>query len=255
LSVAVDLQDLVAYLDRYLDVGAIPDYPEAHNGLQVANSGRVQQLAACTDACQTTIDAAARLNADLLIVHHGLYWGAGITPLTGRSYRRVKQLLEHDIAVYSSHLPLDAHPEVGNNAQLARAIGLSELEPFGEFQGSLIGYRGTLELGRDELSRRLQALFSAEPFLVAAGPERVARVGVVSGGAGRLIGQAAAAGLDTFITGEGSHHTYFDAEELGINVFYAGHYATETLGVKALAAHVAQEFELDWEFLDHPTGL
>ncbi|HSG81212.1 MAG TPA: Nif3-like dinuclear metal center hexameric protein [Gemmatimonadota bacterium] len=252
---AVDLKELVAYLDQYLDVGAIPDYPDAHNGLQVENSGRVRLVVACTDACQATIDAAARLGAGLMIVHHGLFWGAGITPLTERSYRRVRQLLAHDIAVYSSHLPLDAHPEVGNNAQLARAIGLAELEPFGEFQGSLIGCKGTLEVGRSELSRRLQDLFEAEPFLIAAGPERVRNIGVVAGGAGSLIAQAAAAGLDTFVTGEGAHHTYFDAEESGVNVFYAGHYATETMGVKALATHVAKKFGLDWKFLDHPTGL
>lgn len=252
---ATDLGELVTYLDRYLDVAGVPDYPDAHNGLQVENAGGVRRIAACTDACQATIDAAARLGADLMIVHHGLFWGAGITPLTGRNYRRVDQLLTHGIAVYSSHLPLDAHPEVGNNVLLARAIGLADLERFGEYQGQLIGYQGTLEVERGELARRLGDELGPEPFLIPGGPERVRRIGVVSGGAGSLIGQASAAGLDAFITGEGAHHTYFEAEELEINVYYAGHYATETLGVKALARHLAEKFGLDWEFIDNPTGL
>lgn len=252
---AVELKELVAYLDDYLNVADYTDAPGAHNGLQVGNGGTVSRVVACTDACQATIDAAVELDADLMIVHHGLFWGAGITPLTGRSHRRVKQLLDHDIAVYSCHIPLDAHLEVGNNAELARGLGLEELKPFGEYEGREIGYRGSLAVNRSELERRLTELLGAAPFVIAGGPEQVSRVGVVTGGGGGLIGQAREAGLDTFITGEGQHYTYFDAEEWGINVIYAGHYATETLGVKALAAHVAEKFGVEWRFVDHPTGL
>ncbi|NIR44070.1 MAG: Nif3-like dinuclear metal center hexameric protein [Gemmatimonadetes bacterium] len=252
---AVELDQLVAYLDGYLNIADYSDAPGAHNGLQVENNGRVSNVVACTDACQATIDAAVELGADLMIVHHGLFWGPGVTPLTGRAYRRIKPLIEHDIAVYSSHIPLDAHLEVGNNAELARGIGLQELKPFGEYEGREIGYRGATEADRQEVERRLAELLGVDPFVIPGGPERVSQVGVVTGGAGGLIGQARDAGLDTFITGEGAHYTYFDAEEWGINVFYAGHYATETLGVKALAAHVAERFALEWRFVDHPTGL
>jgi len=248
------LTDLVAYLDEYLQIAELPDAPGAANGLQVENSGTVRKLVACTDACQATIDAAAQRGADLMIVHHGLFW-AGLRPLTGRNYRRVRALLDGDIALYSAHIPLDAHPEVGNNIQLARGIGLDVRGEFGEWEGRSIGFWGEMDESRDEVAGRLESLLGPRPFLIRGGPERVRRVGVVTGGASELIAQARDADLDTFITGEGPHYTYFDAEEWGLNVFYAGHYATETLGVQALARHVEEKFGLAWEFVDHPTGL
>ncbi len=251
----VDLRVLVTYLDDYLDVAGVPDYPDAANGLQVENRGRVSRIAACTDACQATIDAAAERGADLLLVHHGLFWGKGLRPLTDRNYRRIRGLISHDIAVYSAHLPLDAHPELGNNAQLARGLGLRPCGRFVEYEGYPIGLWGELAIARQDLSRRLAELLGAEPYLIPAGPEHLERVGVLSGGGAAHIGDARRAGLDTLVTGEGPHHSYFDAQEWGLNVFYAGHYATETLGVKALAAHLAEVFRLDWEFIDHPTGL
>ncbi len=251
----VNATEIVEYLNDYLDVANVPDYPGAFNGLQVENSGKVGLVAACTDACQATIDAAANIGADLMIVHHGLFWSDGIAPLTGRTFSRIKKLLDSDIAVYSSHLPLDAHPDVGNNAVLARGIGLTDLDRFGEFEGCLIGYKGDLDIGRDDLLERIQKLLGPLPRLISGGPTQVRRVGVVTGGAAQLIPAARAAGLDTFVTGEGAHHSYFDALELEINVIYAGHYATETLGVKALAAHVAEKFGVRWEFIDNPTGM
>lgn len=252
---AVALPDLVAYLDDYLDLANVPDYPDAWNGLQVENSGKVGKIVACTDACQATFEAAAVLGADLILVHHGLFWGKGVTPLRDRSYRRVRQLITTDIALYSAHLPLDAHPEVGNNIELARGIGLKVEGRFGEYEGHAIGFWGELQVARGELSARLEKLLGSEPFLIPTGPEEVHRVGVVTGGGAEAISQARDAGLDTFVTGEGPHHSYFDAEEWELNVLYAGHYATETLGVKALARHLADRFGLDWEFIDHPTGL
>lgn len=252
---SVDLRELVAYLDQYLDVSGGPDYPGAFNGLQVENSGSVQRIVACVDACLATIEVAVERGANLMIVHHGLYWGAGVTPLTDHRYRRVSRLLANDIAVYSAHLPLDAHPEVGNNVQLARGIGLAEFEPFGEYEGLAIGVRGELDVSRDELATRLVDFLGSDPFTIRAGPNRVRALGIITGGAAEHIAEASAAGLDTFVTGEGSHHNYFEAEELGLNVFFAGHYATETLGVKALAEHVAERFGCEWEFIDHPTGL
>jgi dinuclear metal center YbgI/SA1388 family protein len=252
---AVALTDLVAYLDDYLDLANVPDYPDAWNGLQVENSGAVRKIAACTDACQATFEAAAGLGADLLLVHHGLFWGKGVTPLTDRNYRRVRQLIAADMAVYSAHLPLDAHPEVGNNIELARGIGLKVEGRFGEYEGHAIGFWGELQVARGELSARLEKLLGSEPFLIPAGPEDVRRVGVVTGGGAAAISQARDAGLDTFVTGEGPHHSYFDAQEWELNVLFAGHYATETLGVKALARHVAEKYGLDSKFIDHPTGL
>ena len=251
----VKLDDLVAYLDEYLDISNVPDYPGAENGLQVQNSGSVGKVAACTDACLATIDASVQRGADLMVVHHGLFWGKGIQPLTERNYNRISKLISNDIAVYSAHLPLDAHSEVGNNAELARGIGLRIRGPFAEYEGHAIGLWGELEVSREELAERVQTLLGREPFVIPAGPERTKRVGILSGGGAAHIADARAEGLDTFITGEGSHHSYFDAQEWGLTVLYAGHYATETLGVKALAQHVASKFGLEWEFIDHPTGL
>jgi len=248
------LADVTQYLDEYLRVTEVPDAPEALNGLQIANGGEVTRVAAAVDLCEATVRLAAEARADLLLVHHGLFWGSS-RPLIGPAYRRVAGLLQCDIAVYSAHLPLDRHPEVGNNVVLARQLGVSVRGEFGEEYGVTIGVWGELDVERTDLRGRLAELLGSTPRLLAFGPARTRRVGIVTGGAGSLIGQAAAAGLDTYVTGEGAHHTYFDAEELGLNVLYAGHYATETVGVKALAEHVHRRFGLPWVFLDHPTGL
>jgi dinuclear metal center YbgI/SA1388 family protein len=247
----MNLAELCSYLDGYLRIGEVDDDPNALNGLQVENAGTVSHVAASVDACQATVDEAGRRGADLLLVHHGLFWG-GLEPLTGRSAKRVRALIEHDIALYSAHIPLDLHPEVGNNVTLARMLGFEKPEWFGDYRGQQIGVAGTVKMTLSELAERLQA---DKPHVIAAGPSQVRRVGVISGGAGNMIRQAADAGLDTFITGEGAHHTHFDAEESGVNVIFAGHYATETVGIKALAAHVEEKFGLPWEFIDHPTGL
>jgi dinuclear metal center YbgI/SA1388 family protein len=250
----VQLSDLVRYLDEYLHVRDIADERFALNGLQVANSGEVREVAATVDACQATIDAAAEGGADLLLVHHGLFWG-GLEPLTGRSYRRVASLLRHDVAVYSSHLPLDRHPDVGNNAVLARKLGVSVRGSFGEYLGAPIGLWGELDTPRDALRAVLGEVLGSPARLIAGGPERCRRVGIITGAAGSSTREAAEAGLDTFVTGEGQHWTYFDAEEFGVNVLHAGHYATETLGIQALATHIAERFHLPWSFIDYPTGL
>jgi len=185
------------------------------------------------DLCEASVRLATAERADLLLVHHGLFWG-GPKPLTGPAHRRVAGLFAANIALYSAHLPLDLHPEVGNNVVLARQLGVTVCAA---------------------LEQALRTVLGVQARVMPFGPERVRRVGVVTGGAGSMIAQAAAAGLDTYVTGEGAHHTFFDAEELGLNVFYAGHYATETVGVKALAAHLAAQFGLPWTFLHHPTGL
>ncbi len=251
---AVQLAELVLYLNDYLRIADVPDAPNALNGLQVSNAGAVSRVAAAVDLCEATVRLAAEQGADFLLVHHGLFWG-GLGPLTDRRYRRVAGLVKHNIALYSAHLPLDLHPDVGNNAVLARQLGVMLRGAFGEEYGVPIGVWGEVDELRTALGQRLTSLLGGAPRLLPFGPERARRVGIVTGAAGSLIGQAAAAGLDTYITGEGPHHTFFDAEELGVNVFYAGHYATETVGVKALAEHLRTRFDLPWTFLDHPTGL
>lgn len=248
------LDDLVRYLDGYLRTSEVADDAHALNGLQVENAGEVHNVAVAVDACQAVIDQAAERGADLLIVHHGLFWG-GLEPLVGRPYRRVSALMRHGMALYSAHLPLDRHPEVGNNVVLARRLGLEVRGWFGEYRGAPIGTWGELDLPREALCARLGEVLGVPVRMIAGGPEQVRRVGIITGSAGSMIPQARAAGLDSFVTGEGQHWTYFDAEELGVNAFYAGHYATETLGVKALAEHIAERFQLPWSFVDHPTGL
>ena len=250
----VELAGVVAFLDRFLRVSAVPDAPHALNGLQVANAGAVSRIAAAVDACAATIRLAAAREADLLLVHHGLFWG-GLEPLTGRAYARVAGLVQHNIALYSAHLPLDVHPEVGNNHLLAGRLGVAVRGAFGEEYGVCLGVWGELDVPRAELARRLERVVGGTPRLLGFGPDAVHKVGIVTGAAGSMIAQAAAQGLDTFVTGEGSHHTFFVAEELGLNVFYAGHYATETVGVQALAERLGAEFGLPWSFLDHPSGL
>jgi dinuclear metal center YbgI/SA1388 family protein len=248
------LQELVEYLDAYLCVRETPDYEHALNGLQVENGGRVRKVAGAVDASAYAIGEAARLGCDLLLVHHGLFWdgnGAG----TGRRYRRLQQLIHHDIAVYSAHLPLDVHEEVGNNVVLAKRLGIELEGTFAEYRGVDVGRWGRLDVSRDELASRLRSVLGGAVQVLPHGPARIGTVGVVTGGGGSLIGAARSAGLDAYVTGEGAHHTYFDAEEGGINVFYGGHYATETWGVQALGSQLAARYGLEFAFIDHPTGL
>lgn len=250
----MELNELVAYLDDYLAVAGVPDSANALNGLQVEGPGPIRRVAAAVDASEASIRAAIEAGCDLLLVHHGLFWD-GNRPVTGRRYRRLAALLESGVAVYSAHLPLDVHAEVGNNVVLARELGVAVRGRFGDHAGTEIGVWGDLSVTRDGLSARLGELLGAEVRLIAGGPARVERVGVLTGGGGSYVAAARAAGLDALVTGEGSHHTYFDAMEGGVNLYYAGHYATETWGVRALAAHLESRFGLEWVFVDQPTGL
>ncbi|MEK0444933.1 MAG: hypothetical protein RLZZ399_254 [Verrucomicrobiota bacterium] len=249
----VSLQSVVAYLNEYLALDQVADYPQAMNGLQIQNGGVVSKIVAAVDACESVFLDAATLGANFLIVHHGLFWNPG--PLTGALYRKVRVAMEHDLAVYSAHLPLDVHPQVGNNAVLAKELGLKKIQPFLSLRGQDVGLRGEVTCSLHQLARRLEKALDGAPHLCAGGPSQPRKVGVVTGAAGSEVARAAAEGVDTLITGEGPHWSYTLAEELGVNVFYGGHYATETFGVKALAAHLSEKFGLPWEFLSHPTGL
>jgi dinuclear metal center YbgI/SA1388 family protein len=194
------------------------------------------------------------MKADLLVVHHGLFWTQS-HPWTGTKYKLLDLLLSNNLAVYSSHLPLDAHPELGNNAQLCAAIGFRNLRPFFFSHGQFIGFKARANISRSDLAKRLAVALGVKPLLVPGGDGICRRVGVVTGGAGAELKRAAGEDIDTFITGEGPHWTYSAAEELGLNVFYGGHYATETFGVKALAAHLSRKFGVPWQFIDYPTGM
>jgi len=245
---------IVCYCDRLLRTAQVQDYDRAANGLQVENRGTVTRIAATVDATLATVRLAAAAKADLLLVHHGLFWGPA-HPWTGKRYELMRCLLENNLAVYSSHLPLDAHPRLGNNAQLCTALGLKKPRPFFYDHGLFLGFKAHARISRADLAGRLQRATGAEPRGIPGGPQICRRIGVVSGGAGSDLKKAAEEGVDTFITGEGPHWTYGVAEELGLNVLYGGHYATETFGVKALAAHLSARFEMPWSFLDHPTGM
>lgn len=250
-----ELQEIVEYLDDALRIAEIADYPGAHNGLQLENRSPIERLVAATDASLATIEMAAAQGAQLLLVHHGLFWGEP-QPIVGAAYRRLRAALDADLAVYSAHLPLDVHDELGNNVLLCRALGFEVEGRFGEAVGvEGIGVWTVADLPREELLNRLRDACGAEPRLIDGGPPHVRRLGVITGGAGSMIAEAHASGLDTFITGEGAHHTYHEAKELGLNVIYAGHYATETFGVRELGARIAERFGIDWSFLDCPTGL
>jgi dinuclear metal center YbgI/SA1388 family protein len=250
----IPLKTIVAHCDKILRTREIGDYDGAANGLQVENSGAVTKIAAAVDASLTTVKLAIDAKADLLIVHHGLFWTLR-QPWTGKNHELLKLLTENNLAIYSSHLPLDAHPTIGNNAQLCAALGLKNLKPFFTSHGQTIGFKSQTKISRNELAAKLERATGVKPKIIPGGKSICEKIGVVTGGAGAELKLAAAESVDTFITGEGPHWTYALAEELGLNVFYGGHYATETFGVKALAAELSRKFKLPWEFLDHPKGL
>jgi len=249
-----DVKELTEYLDGYLKISEIADWPHAVNGLQIENSGPIKKIGAAVDACEFTLQAAAERGVDFLLVHHGLFWG-GLKPFTGAQARKLKTAFDHNIAVYSSHLPLDVHPVEGNNALLCKALGFKKTKPFFFEKGQFIGFQALVSIDRDDLVKKLEKILGSPVKLCPGGPQKTTRIGVVTGGAGGEINRAADEGVDTFITGEGPHSSYLTAEERGVNMLFGGHYATETFGVKAMASHLSRRFKLPWEYIDHPTGL
>lgn len=256
----VPLDAIAARLDTLLRTSEIPDYPQAVNGIQLENRAPVQRLAVAVDCSLRTIEAAIAQRANLLVVHHGLFWG-GLQAMRGPFYERLYLLLTNDIAVYSSHLPLDAHQSVGNNVLLARELGLETSAPFARYQQVHIGVRGDCDLPTAELvgrADRFARQHGGRAITSAVSADRVSRRWAICTGAGAsadTLREAVAAGVDTLIVGEGPHWTAVDAPELGIAIVYAGHYATETLGVRALGAWIGKEFGLPHEFIEAPTGL
>ena len=251
----VNRDEIVNFLDEYLNVLAFPD--KSRNGLQVEGKEEVEKIAFAVDACMDTFIKARAFGADMLIVHHGLIWG-GIEYVRGLVQKRLKFLLENELNLYAAHLPLDLHPEVGNNAQLLKLLGLEAKEPFGSYNGLSIGYISEfdepkpLPLIAQILVEKLKTDYvKAYEF----GVEEIRRVGVVSGRGGFAIPEAIEKGVNLFITGEFLHDDYHTAKEGRLSVIAAGHYASETLGVKALMPILREKFGVKTVFIDNPTGL
>jgi dinuclear metal center YbgI/SA1388 family protein len=246
---------LIDYLDGYLRVAEIED--ESQNGLQVEGPDEVGRVAFAVDACLASFNQAVAEGVQLLIVHHGLFWSEP-QRLVGPHFDRLKTLIEGRCGLYAVHLPLDAHPEVGNNAEMARLLRLDDTRPFGAYHGLDIGVAGVLEPPLDLpalIGRLIEALGTPPIRVLDHGPDEIRTVGCVSGDAASMMDQAADEGLDAYITGETSHVFFHQAAERGLNVLFAGHYATEALGVQALARHLEARFELDTVFLHIPTGM
>lgn len=248
------LEAITSYCNTLLNHAAIEDWSGAQNGLQVQNRGTIFRIVAAVDASLPVLETVIAYKSSLLLVHHGLFWSS-IIPLIGPNYRKIRLCFDNDLAVYSSHLPLDAHPALGNTAGLARAMNFAEGEPWFDEKNTRIGLRFTVDLDREEVAERFAIATGKPPHVVPSGPSRVRSLGIVTGGAGNDVARAAALGVDTFLTGEGAHWTVARGYDLGINIMYGGHYATETFGVKALAAHLAERFDLPWSFVDVSSGL
>jgi len=246
--------ELVRWLDATLDVHAFPD--PSLNGLQVEGAREVHKVAFAVDSSLSTFEQAADVGADMLIVHHGLFWG-GAEPITGMMGRRVKVLLTQDVSLYAAHIPLDAHHELGNNWGLARILEMSDLEPFGDWQGFQVGVKGRFPnpVPLRELADRVEKELGESVLVHAGGAMEVATLGIVSGAAARDVAAAADEGLDAFLTGEPKHDVFHVPFERGINALFAGHYMTETVGVNLLKDRIEREFDLAVEFLLLPTGL
>lgn len=254
------LDDIVSFLDALLRTAEIPDYDRALNGLQFASSTPITRVAAAVDFSSTVVRDAGAAGANLLLVHHGMFWG-GLRPFVGTHRECIAELVQRDMAVYSSHLPLDLHPVFGNNVLLARELGLRPEGGFARFQQLEIGVSGSADIDTRTLVDRARRFAEAQGGSVVATPfpeGRVTRRWGICTGAGAdsgTIREALARGLDTIVVGEGPHHTAVEARDAGLVIVYAGHYATETLGVRALAGELARRFGIEHTFIAAPTGL
>jgi len=243
--------EIVAFLDDTLHVAAVKGDDGACNGLQVQGVPEVRRVGLAVDACMEAYERAVAADCQMLVTHHGMIWG-GLKSITGRMYEHVSFLMRHGLNLYGSHLPLDMHPELGNNAQLAKLLGLGDVAPFGEYRGEVIGFSGTLPqpASPKELARRLGDAIGGKPVVLEFGPATVRRVGIISGGAADDVTQAARAGLDAYITGEPAHCTFQLTRELHANMICLGHYSSETLGVRAVGQRLTERFGVENVFLD-----
>lgn len=248
---AIALTTLVAEADRYLNAARIADY--CPNGLQVEGRPQVRRIVSGVTASQALLDAAVEAEADVVLVHHGYFWKGEDACITGMKRRRLQTLLKHDISLLAYHLPLDVHPEVGNNVQLARQLGITVEGPLDPDNPKVVGLLGSLDepVSARDFARRVQETLMREPLLVE-GQGLVRRIGWCTGGGQGYIDQAIAAGVDLFLTGEASEQTYHSAQENGVSFIAAGHHATERYGVQALGDYLARRFAIDHLFIDCP---
>ncbi len=249
------LEKLVAFLDTYLKTGEFKDH--SWNGLQFEGAPEVRRVAFAVDAGVETFNAAAREGAQMVVVHHGHFWKGANPSYASWGKKRLEILRDNGISLYASHLPLDHHPEVGNNAQLLKLMGAKVTGEFGSYGGRAIGWKGKLARPRslDEISRRLDAELGSRARVLPFGPAKVSTVAALSGGGGyEIFFEALDAGVDLYVTGD-SVEVYHTAKDAGINVIFAGHHATETVGLKALAKVVEKKFRVKTVFIDIPTGL
>ncbi|MCP4356762.1 MAG: Nif3-like dinuclear metal center hexameric protein [Chloroflexi bacterium] len=247
--------DLVSYLDDYLHINEIDDY--GPQGLQVETANDdINRIALAVDVSPQIIETAVTWQADMLLVHHGILWHS-VERITGPLGERVRLIMQHGLNLYAAHLPLDAHPQVGNNAVLARMFGVDIAEWWCAPTGTPIGVIGPIaaEPSLDDLISQVEHKLAVQPTVLAHGPETVKKLAIVSGFGADKVAEAKALGADTFLTGETSHQNYWAAADYGLNVIFAGHYATETVGVKALGQHLAEKFNLTVEFFDFPTNM
>ena len=246
--------ELVSFLDEYLQISAYLD--KSSNGLQVEGKEEVERVAFAVDTTLRTIERASKAGADMLIVHHGMIWG-GLDYITGIHYRRLKALMESGINLYAAHLPLDAHPEVGNNVGLLKLLGLEPKGPFGEYKGLSVGFYGEFEEPQpiEKVAQVLAEKLDTTVKTYEFGKREIQTVGAVSGAGAFALEEACRKGIDLLVTGEFTHADYLTAIDLPQSVIVAGHYKTETLGVKTLMEVVRERFGLDAFFIDEPTGL
>ena len=228
------------------------------NGLQVCGSPEkeVKKAVFAVDASYASVKEAVKRNADILFVHHGLFWGQPLA-LTGAHFTRIKAMIEGNLSLFAAHIPLDAHPETGNNAQMAKRLALQNIQPFASWRGMSIGFRGTLpeDLTNEEIIGKLGVRKSPHNAIIKGGPEKNKTVAIVSGGAAEDVDDAIKEGIDCFITGDSSHTEFHTAIEGGINMLSLGHYETETFGIKALGDYISRTYGIETEFIDIPTGL
>ncbi|GHC08246.1 Nif3-like dinuclear metal center hexameric protein [Cerasicoccus arenae] len=243
------LKDIVEYCDQRTHREEIADFPGAHNGLQFENHGDVTKIGAAVDAGLVPFTLAAERGIDFLIVHHGMFWNPP-TAFTGVHRKKLLTLFANNLAVYGSHLPLDCHPQIGNNAILARKLGLNVDGGFVRYEKHDIAVTAPAIEDRAHLRERLKGLFPETLICIEAGPQNTKRIGILTGSGRSAIPELRERGIDTFITGELKQEHFNIAQELEINLYLGGHYATETFGVCALAEDVADKFNLQWEFID-----
>lgn len=250
----MNLTEIVDFLDNYLRIADWED--KSMNGLQVEGRSDINKIVFAVDACMDTFHQAEEKNADMLIVHHGLIWGS-VGYIKGQIMKRLKYLLENELSLYAAHLPLDAHPEVGNNVELMRILGARAEEPFGDYHGKAIGYSGSFDQPKtlEEINEIVKQQLHVDPLTFNFGANDIKNVACVSGAGTSTVPEAGEKQIDLLVTGETDHASFHTAKEFSLNIIFAGHYATETLGVKALMNVIRDKFDVEVEFIDVPTGL